>query len=182
MQVMGSLAKIYGFDHGKAQTAGLLHDAAKDLEPSRQKEIEHEAGIEIRCECDKNFHYYLHGPIGAYLVKRDLGIQDPVILDAIAFHTYYGHGKNFSAPITWCLRFSDVLEPTRDWSNVKWLCENVDRLADVVYSGRLEEGAFLQTGWLIKWFEEDGKPVHPNMYRIYRRLSAKLGKGDSFLL
>jgi predicted HD superfamily hydrolase involved in NAD metabolism len=172
MQVMGELAKVYGLDQEKALTAGLLHDAAKDLVLARQIEIVEEANVEIRCECDNNFHNYLHGPVGAYIVNKELGINDPVILDAIAFHTFYGYGANFDASICWCLRFSDILEPARDWSEVKWLRDNVDRLADVVYSRHMAEGAFLQTGWLIKWFEEEGMPVHMgqlgNEHRIHQ--------------
>jgi len=182
MQVMGELAKVYGLEQEKALSVGLLHDAAKDLVSIRQIEIVKEACIEIRCACDNNFHYYLHGPVVAYIVNKELGIHDPLILDAIAFHTYYGYGASFNAPICWCLRFSDLLEPTRDWSSVKWLRNNVHRLADVVYSGHLVEGAFLQTGWLIKWFEEEGMPVHPNMKRVYRELSKELGVDDNFLL
>jgi len=181
MQVMGELAKVYGLEREQALTVGLLHDAAKELEPTRQMEIVKEANIEIRCECDNNFHYYLHGPVGAYIVNKELGIDDPMVLDAITFHTYYGYGANFNAPICWCLRFADILEPTRDWSKVKWLCDNVDRLADIVYSGQMAEGAFLQTGWLIKWFVEEGKPVHPNMEREYRELSNQLGFDDTYL-
>ena len=182
MQVMGEFAKVYGLEHEKALIVGLLHDAAKDLNPTRQMEIVKEANIEIRCECDNNFHYYLHGPVGAYIVNKELGINDPVVLDAIAFHTYYGYGASFNAPICWCLRFADILDPSRDWSKRKWLCDNVDRLADVVYTGHMAEGAFLQTGWLIKWFVEEGLPVHPNMEREYRELSNQLGFDDTNLL
>ncbi len=181
MQVMGELAKVYRLEQEKALTVGLLHDAAKDLEPTRQRELIEEANIEMRCECDNNFHFYLHGPVGAYIVRKELGINDPAILDAIAFHTYYGYGPNFNDPICWCLRFSDILEPTRDWSKVKWLCDNVGRLADVVYSGHLAEGAFLQTGWLIKWFTEEGMPIHPNMEQRYREFSTLLGLDDTYL-
>ena len=36
MHVMTELAEIYSLDLAQAQTAGLLHDAAKDLEPEQQ--------------------------------------------------------------------------------------------------------------------------------------------------
>jgi hypothetical protein len=45
----------------------------------------------------------------------------------------------------------------------------------------MAEGAFLQTGWLIKWFGEDGVPVHPHMVRVYQELSVASGADDSFL-
>jgi predicted HD superfamily hydrolase involved in NAD metabolism len=181
MQVMEKLAEVYDLEPGKALTAGLLHDAAKDLSVIRQKEVLKQADIEIHYECDNDFDSCLHGPVGAYLVNKELDINDPEILDAIAFHTYYGRGVNFNSPLSWCLRFSDILEPNRDWSRVKWLCSNVDRLADVVYSGHMAEGAFLQTGWLIKWFTEDGMPVHPNMERVYQEFSSRLGLDEKHL-
>ncbi len=182
MQVMENLAEIYELDQEQATTAGLLHDVAKELESTRQVDILAETNIELRYEQDKDYHYYLHGPAGAYVAKTELGIKDPIILDAIRFHTYYGpYGDRFNAPICWCLRFSDILEPTRDWSEVKWLRTNADRLADVVYSGKLAEGAFLQTGWVIKWFTEENRPVHPNMRRAYHELSKDLEVDDSFL-
>ena len=61
-----------------------------------------------------------------------------------------------SEPICWCLRFSDLLEPTRDWSKVRWLGKGVVRLQEAAYAGRLAESAFLQTGWLIQRFGEAG--------------------------
>jgi predicted HD superfamily hydrolase involved in NAD metabolism len=181
MGVMEELAPVYGLHPEKARAAGLLHDAAKELAPDRQAQIEAQAGIERRCEQDNNFHLYLHGPVGAHLVKKELGIHDPDILDAIAFHTYYGYGENFDAAMTWCLRFADVIEPARDWHNIRWLRKNAGRLAEVAFAGHLKEGAFLQSGWLIKWFEEDGIPVHPNMYRVFGALSRELGKDETYL-
>jgi predicted HD superfamily hydrolase involved in NAD metabolism len=181
MQVMGELAGVYELDREKALTTGLLHDAAKDLTPAQQAEIITEAGIELRYECESDYSHYLHGPVGAYFVRRELGLADPLILDAITMHTYYGDGAAFDLPICWCLRFADILEPTRNWSNVRWLRNGVARLREAVYAGRMAEGAFLQTGWLIQWFGEEGVPVHPNMERVYRELSVALNLNTSFL-
>jgi predicted HD superfamily hydrolase involved in NAD metabolism len=182
MQVMGELAEVYGLDREQSLTAGLLHDIAKDIPPDRQAALEREAKVELHFHCDRNYHFYLHGPIGAYLAKKELNIDDPLVLDAIGSHTYYGNGGNYHAPISWCLRFADILEPNRDWSLVRWLGKNMDRFTETVYSGELKTGAFLQTGWLIRWFEEDGMPIHPNMRRVYRELSVELNLDDSFLL
>lgn len=146
MHVMEELAEVYSLDRERAALAGLLHNAAKDLEPAQQKVLVEEGGIEIRHTCENDWSYYLYGPAGAYFVYKELGIKDTLILDAITTHTYYGNGKNFDAPICWCLRFSDILEPTRNWSKVKLLRRGVRRLRDVVYEGRLDEGALLQTG------------------------------------
>jgi predicted HD superfamily hydrolase involved in NAD metabolism len=180
MQVMEELSKVYALDRDRAVLIGLLHDAAKDLAPAQQMALVKEGGIELRHACESDWGHYLHGPAGAYFIHKQLGVTDALILDAITMHTYYGDGKNFNAPISWCLRFSDILEPNRDWRDVRLLRRGVSKLREIVYAGRLDEGALLQTGWLIEWFEEDGKPVHPNMERVYQELSAKLEVPSDF--
>jgi predicted HD superfamily hydrolase involved in NAD metabolism len=165
MEVMGELAEIYSLDHTRAVTTGLLHDAAKDLGPERQLALAEEAGIELHCPCDRD-PLYLHGPVGAYLISRELGVMNPLILDAIATHTYYRNGANFHTPFFWCLRFADVLEPGRSWD---WKRLNEFRCA--VYAGRMEEAALLHSEWLIGWFPDIGIPVHPNMIRCFQELS-----------
>ncbi len=182
MQVMGELAEVYELDREKALAAGLLHDAGKDLSPSQIEQILAEAEIEISSESERDYVLYLHGPVGAFFVHKELGIADPVILDAISMHTYHGYGGNLTSPLVWCLRFSDILEPNRNWSGIKWLRENTVRLRKTVYNGCMAEAAFIQTGWLIKWFDEDEMPVHPNMRKIYRELSQQLNLDDSFLM
>jgi predicted HD superfamily hydrolase involved in NAD metabolism len=75
MRVMAELAEIYSLDCAKAMTAGLLHDAAKDLNLTHQLALAEEAGIEFHHPCDK-LPVYLHGPVGAYIVSEELGIKD----------------------------------------------------------------------------------------------------------
>jgi predicted HD superfamily hydrolase involved in NAD metabolism len=181
MQVMGELAEVYSLDREKALTVGLLHDAAKDLTPAQQAEIIAEAHIEIHHAEERDYVLYLHGPVGAWFVRKELGITDDTILEAICGHTFYGNGQNFEAALSWCVRFSDLLEPNRDWSQVKWLRKGLPRLKEAVYGGRMSEGAFLQTGWLIQWFEEEQKPIHPNIRRIYRALSVQLNLDSTYL-
>ena len=166
MQVMGELAGVYRFDKEQAQTIGLLHDAGKDLSPAVQAKLVAEGKIKIRYECENDYTYYLHGPVGSYFVRRELGITHRLVLDAITSHTYCGNGRNFNHPVCWCLRFADLLEPNRNWSAWQWLQESVDQLRVIVYAGRLEEGAIHHTSMLIRWFGEQGLPVHPNMLRV----------------
>ena len=180
MQVMGELAEIYPLDPHQARLAGLLHDAAKDLPQEQIDQIVQEARIEIQYDCDLDYVLYLHGPVGAYFVERELGIQDALILDAIRNHTFYGGGPNFESVFLWGLRFADVLEPGRNWKPEN-LGRGVERLRKIVYAGRMEEGAFFETGWLIHFFEGQNRPVHPNIRRIHRELGEKLDLDDRFL-
>jgi len=181
MQVMGELAKVYGLGVEKAQTIGILHDAGKDLPPQIQQQLVKEGNIKICHACEENYLYYLHGPVGAYLVQKELGIKDALVLAAIETHTFYRSSPYFHHPLCWCMRFSDMLEPTRNWENEKLILCCARRLRKLAYSGRWEEGAFLQTGVLIKWFEISNVPVHPNMRRVKAQLGEKLGLDESFL-
>jgi HD superfamily phosphohydrolase YqeK len=116
--IMGELAGVYGLDRGQAELTGLLHDAAKDMEPERQLSLAEEAGVDIRHPCERD-PFYLHGPIGAYVVSKHLRIDDPAVIRAIAMHTWCGErAEGLDFPLLWCLRFADLLEPTR--GNRRW--------------------------------------------------------------
>jgi predicted HD superfamily hydrolase involved in NAD metabolism len=173
MQVMGELAEVYGLDREKARTIGVLHDAGKDLPQVKIEELVREANIQISHACETNYVLYLHGPVGSYFVRKELAIKDELILDAITSHTYYGTSRYFHNEMAWCLRFSDILEPTRKWGLEKTLLDCAEHLRELAYSRRLKEAAILQTESLITWFEEKGMPVHPRMRTIQRELSEK---------
>jgi len=172
MRVMGQLAEIFGLDRTSAMTAGLLHDAAKDMKWERQLAVAEEAGIAFSYPCERH-PVYLHARLGAYLVSKELGITDNSILEAISTHSYAGNGANFDAILPRCLRAADLLAPSQEWTGRK-------RLRGLVYAGRMDEAVLLQSRWLIEFFRERGIPVHPNLLESYQRLSARLGAGDSF--
>jgi predicted HD superfamily hydrolase involved in NAD metabolism len=174
MQVMGELAEVYALDPEKAAVAGLLHDAAKELPPVQQEQLLCESGIRIENPVEQDFVLYLHGPVGAYLVSKELNVTDPQILDGIYRHTFSGVEGPLSA-FVWCLRFADILEPYRNWQDVRWFRDGGPRLRDAVYSRRLAEGAFLQSGWVMQMYQERGYAIHPNIRRVFEELSGQLG-------
>jgi HD superfamily phosphohydrolase YqeK len=181
MQVMGELAGIYQLDRDQALTAGLLHDAAKDLPAERQIELIKAGNIQIHDKCENNYALYLHGPVGSFFIKRDLGIRDELVLQAIDGHCYYGESPSFDHPLSWCLRFADLLEPNRNWTHEKIILNCVKHTRDWVYAGRMKKAAFLQTGSLIAFYEVKNLPIHPKMRRIYQALGKELELDDAFL-
>jgi predicted HD superfamily hydrolase involved in NAD metabolism len=174
MEVMGELSEIYGLEKEKAQIIGILHDAGKDLPEEKIKELMEAGNIQINHECEMNYVLYLHGPVGAYFVQKELGITDELILDAIKTHTFCGTSKYFDDPMVWCLRFSDLLEPSRDFGQEQIIIERIKRIREFVYSGRMKEGAFLQTGFLIIFFAEKEMPIHPTIRRIHHELGIEM--------
>lgn len=171
MGVMDRLAGIYGLDRTQALMAGLLHDAAKDFADERLIEIAEEAGLPLDDPCDRH-SLYLHGPVGAVYVRDQLGVVDAVILDAIHTHSLVENGSDFHAPFSWCLRFADILEPSRSWTDFH------ARLEPVVYAGDLREGGLMALEWIFVLFSRLGNPVHPRLpliYEEYKRGGAAAG-------
>jgi predicted HD superfamily hydrolase involved in NAD metabolism len=174
MQVMGELAEVYHLDREKALTAGLLHDAAKDLTAQQQEQMVREGNIAIHDPCERDYTLYLHGPVGAYYVQKEMGITDRLTLDAIAMHTWCVDGANFNHPLVWCLRFADILEPYRKWDGKAWVVgEGAPRLRELAYGGHIDAAALFQAEMIIRFFDENGFPVHPNYYRIQREFGRK---------
>jgi predicted HD superfamily hydrolase involved in NAD metabolism len=168
MQTMGELAEVYGLDREQAVIAGLLHDAAKDLTPEQQEQVVQAGNILIHEPCEQDYSLYLHGPVGAYYVRKELEVTDPLILDAIGSHTWCdGYPENFNHPLAWCLRFADILEPYRNWDDkARILREGTPQLRKLAYSGQMKEAALFQSEWVIRFFNENHFPVHPNYYRV----------------
>ena len=151
---------------------GLLHDAARDMSHKEQLSLAAEAGIKLCDPCEQH-PVYLHALIGAYLVSKELGITDRLILNAIATHSYAGNGHNLNTSLSQCLRFADILASTQEWKGMR-------KLRSMVYAGRTDEAALLQCSWLIEYFQEQGVCVHPNLTRQYQTLLSRLVVDDKF--
>lgn len=87
MNTAQALAKRYQVDEKKAILAGLLHDCAKRIAP----------GVE-------------HAKMGAELAKKEYGITDSDILDAITCHTT---GRPNMSMLDKILYIADYIEPGR---------------------------------------------------------------------
>ena len=118
MNVMGELAAIYELDETTALICGILHDVAKEFTLERQLEVARKYNIQLVTEYDRH-PLFLHGTVGACYIADELGITNPVILDAIVRHSYLGNGSALSPLLCWCLRFADILEPSRDWEDIR---------------------------------------------------------------
>ena len=166
MKTMEELAPIYNLDLHQARLAGLLHDAAKELPEGEWMSLVKDNEQLLLDFKEYDYHRYLHGPVGVILIQRDLHVEDEEVLAAIAAHGYYGPWEAFNRPLSWCLRFADILEPGRDWRNNHWLNSLVSPLREAAYGGRLQEAALMITDRLVEWYEHDGVAIHPNIRRV----------------
>jgi nicotinate-nucleotide adenylyltransferase len=97
-----------------AYIAGLLHDIGKDMPEDQARAIVKE-----------NFPPFadypawaLHQFTGCYLAKKDFGIADEMVLDAIEFHCT---GKAHMPPLGKIIYSADKIEPTRGYDSAKFI-------------------------------------------------------------
>ncbi|HHU56561.1 MAG TPA: ribosome silencing factor [Acholeplasmataceae bacterium] len=95
-------------DIKKAETAALLHDYAKFLTMDDFFEIVKENNLPS--EILENDYIILHALLGPYVIKKELGIEDQEILDAVKYHTT---GKANMDPLQEVLFVADFTEELR---------------------------------------------------------------------
>jgi predicted HD superfamily hydrolase involved in NAD metabolism len=119
METASRLAVKYGVNVKQAETAAILHDYCKFWPEDKMREIiERTPAIpKDLLEHDKELW---HAHVGAEVVRRDLGIQDNEILDAIRYHT---SGRENMAPLEKVVCLADYIEPGRHFPGVEELRE-----------------------------------------------------------
>lgn len=114
METAIKLAHQYGVDEQKAELAAIFHDYAK-CRPIREMEeiIKRENMPSDLLAHNKELW---HAPVGAYLVKKEVGITDPEILQAIAYHTSGHEQMTMLDKVIWV---ADYIEPGRKFPGVE---------------------------------------------------------------
>lgn len=115
MKVATTLAEHYGEDVNKAAVAGLLHDCAKNLDDSETKRYCLVNGIELSTIEEKQL-FLMHGAVGAILARQKYGVEDPIVLNAIKYHTTGFAGMNMMDKIIF---LADYIEPGRTHREVQ---------------------------------------------------------------
>ena len=148
METAVRLAKRYGADPEKAELAAILHDVAKYWAIGDQKQALIESG-----EAGDLLEYdpaLWHAPVGAYVAKRDYGVDDPEVLDAIRWHTSGRVGMTTLDKVV-CL--ADYMEPGRDFPGVDRIREEAER--------SLERALLLGFDSTISFLLAKGRPIYP---------------------
>ncbi|MGB9661530.1 MAG: bis(5'-nucleosyl)-tetraphosphatase (symmetrical) YqeK [Moorellaceae bacterium] len=143
------LALRYGVSPDKAELAGWMHDYARDLPEQELLALGEKAGL-IGQEIEKRFPVLLHAPVGAWLLRTELGLEDEEILQAISRHTV---GSPAMSPLDKIVYLADALEPGRQYPGV----EELRRLVEADLDGGLLKA--LESS--IYYVLEKGHPLHP---------------------
>ena len=110
MYTAASLAMCYGVDMEEAMIAGLLHDCAKCIPDGEKILLCQEYQIALT-DTELQNHALIHPKLGAYIARKDYGIQNADILHAIAAHTT-GHAD--MTVLEKIIFIADYIEPGRD--------------------------------------------------------------------
>ncbi len=117
------LANLYGEDSEKAEFAGLLHDICKEFPPEEQYNLVIESKFSV-CREELETRSLLHGIAGAYFIKKQFGIEDLDIINAVRFHTVGRAGMSRLEEIVY---LGDLISAERDY-------KDVDKMRKLVYS------------------------------------------------
>jgi predicted HD superfamily hydrolase involved in NAD metabolism len=154
------LALVHDLDTDLARLAALLHDAAREMGPEEFLNLADKWHLQVE-DPERESPKLLHGPVAAELAKRELGVDDEEVLEAVRTHTT---GRPGMGPLALVLYVADKIEPARDYPSVGRL----RRLAGEDLKGAAAES--LRRA--IAHNQERGKPTHPASLKMLDWLEA----------
>lgn len=109
MYTSAALAMRYQANLEQALLAGLLHDCAKCIPNSEKIQICREERLAVS-EVEKANPSLLHAKLGAFFARKQYGVSDTEVLDAIKSHTTGRPGMSLLEKIVY---IADYIEPGR---------------------------------------------------------------------
>lgn len=106
------MAGIFGADAGKVEVAVICHDVYRGRKDDELNALIDEFGIDERYKNNANLS---HSKIACAMMKRDLGITDEDILNAVSYHTTGRRGMSVLEKIVF---LADAIEKGRDYPGV----------------------------------------------------------------
>ncbi len=144
------LAHVHNLHPLRTRLAALLHDAAREVNKYKLLKLAENWSLTLN-EPERESPGILHGPVAAEMSRRELGIEDEEILEAIRIHTT-------AAPemcaISLAVYIADKIEPARDYPSVKRLRKLADSNLHEVTKEALHR--------VIEYNETRGRAIHPD--------------------
>ena len=170
LRVADTAERLAGL-HGpkKTRLAALLHDSAREVGKEELLRVADEEGI-ATCELEREWPVLLHGPVAAELARRDLGVKDREVLEAVRIHTT---GEPGMGPLTLALYVADKIEPDRDQPGVedlrKLALEDLHRAAAIAledsisHNEQRDRSTHPKSRQTLEWLKN---PEHPGERRV----------------
>ena len=163
---------VAGCDSFLAELASWLHDACKEVKDRDLVARAERFGLPLT-EIERAQGHLLHGPVAALTVKKELGVTNQDVLDAISQHTL---GFVPMSPLSKVVFLADCLEPGRpvDYTGPIWLALDLEGKRDIDHA--LVVASDLAIVHLVK----SGKPIHQRTVEVRNYyLSLVAGSQDS---
>lgn len=147
-QTSRKLAEMYGGDVDKAYIAGLIHDCAKNMKDEELINIVENNGYTIDIVSRKS-PQLLHGPAGAIIAQKNMGVTDIDVLNAIWYHTT---GRENMSILEKIVYLADCIEPGREFDGIEKLREAARK--------DLDSAVLLSLDYGINYVIEKGELIH----------------------
>ena len=154
------LASEYGEDRKKAELAALFHDMFRGVSKEASNMYVRHLGLDKKYLDNTNL---AHGKIAAEIMKKDYGIKDEDILNAVAYHTT---GRAGMSRLEKIIFLADAIEPGRDYPTVEETRELAYRSLDEACVNSLQR--------TIEYIREKGGFLDPDTIHASKDLKEKL--------
>lgn len=149
-----ALAREHGILPEKARLAALLHDLTRESAGDELLKAANAYGIEVD-DFTGDRPPLLHGPVAAEVASRELGVEDPEVLEAVRVHTTGAPGVGRLALILYA---ADKIEPGRDYPSVHEMRELARK--------DLREATAAILRATLAHNRNRGRPTHPDSRRM----------------
>lgn len=112
-QEAGRLAVRYGEDPQKAEIAAFFHDMCRNMSVDVMNMYLRHMKLPVKYMDNPNL---AHGKIAAEIMKRDYGIYDEDIINAVSYHTT---GRAGMSKLEKIIFLADAIEPARSYPSVE---------------------------------------------------------------
>ncbi|MBI4300977.1 MAG: bis(5'-nucleosyl)-tetraphosphatase (symmetrical) YqeK [Chloroflexi bacterium] len=164
-QVCHDLAIRYECDLEKAELAGLAHDLARAMKGEELLALAESYNLDVG-PVDRAMPIFLHGPVAAEILKKEFGIDDPDLLEAVTWHTTAKSGMCLFSKV---LFVGDKTEPGR-FSYIPVAAKVAELAANDL------DGAILEfLNWHISIVLGKGSLLHPAAIEARNHFLSKRG-------
>ncbi|CQR46912.1 putative nicotinate-nucleotide adenylyltransferase [Paraliobacillus sp. PM-2] len=154
------LAEHYQVDQKKVEMAAIFHDYAKYRDKSEMQRIITYSNLPKDL---LGYHPELwHGPVGAMLVRQEVGIEDAEVLNGIYWHTT---GKVHMSMIEKIVFLADYIEPERDFPGL-------DEVRKQAWQN-LDKACFLALQNIISFLAGRQQLIYPDTVHAYNYFNTK---------
>ncbi|WP_058485331.1 bis(5'-nucleosyl)-tetraphosphatase (symmetrical) YqeK [Defluviitalea phaphyphila] len=154
------LANVYNVDERKAKLSALLHDCAKNIPKEKKLRLCKEYHIFLDDIMLKDIELS-HSFLGAEIAKREYGIKDEDILNAIRYHTT---GRKNMSKLEKIIYLADYIEPNR----IPF--EGLEKIRKLAFEN-LDEAMIFALKNTLDYVKKRNKIIHPLTIEALKSLS-----------